>query len=80
MIYGWTCILGNSQNSWWFVTEKCSDLDTKPKVNNYITEMEHLIFQVLYLQAQSYVHIYIYISCKHSQYIDFTIWAYKHNN
>jgi len=59
MIYGWTCLLGNLENSWWFVTGKCSDLATKPKVNNYITEMKHLIFQVLYLQAQSYVHMYI---------------------
>jgi len=31
----------------------------KPKVNNYITELEHLIFQVSYLQAQSYVHMCI---------------------
>jgi len=31
----------------------------EPKVNNYITEMKYLIFQVLYLQAQSYVHMYI---------------------
>jgi hypothetical protein len=58
MIYGQTRILGNLENRWWFVIWKCSDLDTKPKVNNYITEMEHLIFQVLYLHAQSYVHMY----------------------
>jgi len=59
MIYGWTRILGNLENSWWFVSGKCFYLDMKPKVNNYITEMEHLIFQVLYLQAQSLVHRYI---------------------
>jgi len=59
MISGWTCILGNSEKSWWFVIGKCSDLDIKPKVNNYIIELEHLIFQVLYLQAQSYVHMCI---------------------
>jgi len=72
MIYGWTCILGNSENSWWFVTGKCSDLDTKPKVKSGTFNISSFIF------TSTVIHAYVYLANIHKT--DFTMWAYKHNN